>query len=243
MQYKHLLAKTVFQVSCFQESADHARKHSIHKRSSGTEAASTVMVVIAGAILTGMVIMIFFIIWKMRKNRDRTISPDLPDKQLLTPVRGNTMVSEPEDVPSLSPFPRPPTELISTPVPATLRYTTRTLEEICDEIKSLTRPILAELKSYTSPPLPVHQTMTAVFLLLGEDRKFLRDWNNIIILMKVSGKDSFMARLGRFTKAEEKVVKEAGKLVKSMSFEDVHSAGKSVSVLFHWASKVCDGNP
>ena len=205
------------------------------------------MVVIAAAILTGMVVIILFIFWKMRKNRDRTISPDLPtemtEKELLTPVRGNTMVSEPEDMPSVSPFPRAPTELISTPVPATLRYTTQTLQEICDEIKSVTRPILAELKSYTSPPLPVHKTMTAVFLLLGEDRKFLRDWNNIIILMKVSGKDSFMARLGRFNKAEEKVVKEARKLVKSMSFEDVHSAGKSVSILFHWASKVCDENP
>jgi len=232
----------------YEESSENGRHHRLYRRSTpGTDAASTVMVVIAALILIGMVIIIIIIFCKMRKQRERTISPDLPTEmtattpvsRMQTPARCPTPrieISPPQSPGnSLSP---PPTSTI--PVPVSLNYTPQTLQEICEEIESLTRPIVAELKSYTSPPLPVHKTMTAVFMLLGENRKFLNDWNNILILMKANGKESLMWKLSKFTTADNKVVREVRRMIKDMKFEDVRSAGKSVSHLFRWVSKVCD---
>ena len=151
------------------------------------------MVVIATIILTGMVVILFFICWKMRKLRERTVAP----------------------------------------VP-------KTLQEICAEIESLTRPILAELKSYTSPPLLVHNMMMAVFMLLGEDRKLVSNWSNILILLKGSRENSLVSKICHFTVADDKVFREVKKLIKDMTFEDVHSAGKNGSHLFRWVLKVCN---
>ena len=183
------------------------------------------MVVIATIILTGMVVILFFICWKMRKQRERTISP--------VPETPKIQISPPplEDIPS-----RPLTSGVLT----TLNYTPQTLQEICADIESLTRPIVAELKSYSSPPRPVHNTMMAVFMLLGEDRKLLSNWSNILILMKGSRENSLISRISNFTVADDKVLKEVRKLIKDMTFEDVHSAGKNGSHLFRWVLKVCN---
>merc|ERR550537_2056786 len=188
----------------------------------------------------------------MRKQRDRTISPDLPTEMTVaktpesgikTPVKSRTpliQISPPESPDTIQLVSPPQTA----PVPITLQYSQspQTLQEICEKIESLTRPILAELKSYTSPPQPVHKTMTAVFLLLGEDHKFLKDWNNILILMKAGGGDSLMSRLGQFTAADNKVMKDVRKLIQGMTLEEVKSAGRSVSHLFNWVCKVCYEN-
>jgi len=174
-------------------SGEKERLHIRHKRS--TDAAATGMVVIATIILTGMVVILFFICWKMRKLRERTVAP----------------------------------------VP-------KTLQEICAEIESLTRPILAELRSYTSPPRPVHNMMMAVFMLLGEDRKLVSNWSNILVLLKESRGNSLVSRICHFTVADDKVLKEVRKLIKDMTFEDVHSAGKNGSYLFRWVLKVCNTN-
>ncbi|XP_063681265.1 uncharacterized protein LOC134816371 [Bolinopsis microptera] len=210
----------------YKGSGEKERLHNRHKRST-EDAAATVMVVIATIILTGMVMIIFFIFWKMRKQRERTISPvpETPQIQISPPPL--------EDIPS-----RP----LTSGVPTTLNYTPppQTLQEICADIESLTRPIVAELKSYTSPPLPVHNTMVAVFMLLGEDRKLLSNWSNILILMKGSRENSLMSRISNFTVADNKVLKEVRKLIKDMTFEDVHSAGKNGSHLFRWVLKVCN---
>ena len=122
------------------------------------------------------------------------------------------------------------------------RGRTQTLQEILADIVSMTRPILAELRSYTSPPLLVHNMMMAVFMLLGEDRKLLSNWSNILILLKGSRENSLVSRICHFTVADDKVLKEVRKLIKDMTFEDLHSAGKNGSHLFRWVLKVCNTN-
>ena len=122
------------------------------------------------------------------------------------------------------------------------RGRTQTLQEILADIVSMTRPILAELRSYVSPPLLVHNMMMAVFMLLGEDRKLVSNWSNILILLKGSRENSLVSRICHFTVADDKVLKEVRKLIKDMTFEDVHSAGKNGSYLFRWVLKVCNIN-
>ena len=51
-----------------------------------------------------------------------------------------------------------------------------------------------------------------------------------------------MSRICHFTVADDKVLKEVRKLIKDMTFEDVHSAGKNGSYLFRWVLKVCNTN-
>ena len=50
-----------------------------------------------------------------------------------------------------------------------------------------TRPLLAELRSYSSPPGPVHRTMEAVFILLGEERRKYKDWKFVLWLLNGYG--------------------------------------------------------
>jgi len=47
----------------------------------------------------------------------------------------------------------------------------RRIEKLRNAIMSLDQPTIAEIKSYSSPPVAVNHVMTATFLLLGESEK------------------------------------------------------------------------
>ena len=113
----------------------------------------------------------------------------------------------------------------------------KSLEEIEQEIKSLTRPIIAGLRSYTSPPAPVHRTLIAVYLLLGENHKELKEWNKILSLLN---HNSLVSRIeGCKERGSEMLVTEARKVIKGMTDIEVYTADSSVYCLFEWVTKIC----
>ena len=186
---------------------------------------STVLAVIAGIILTGMALLILATFCKLRGG---SITP-VPSPEITIMVEDSDLLTAP-----------PPTLQPGSPA-RKLKYRSQTLKELKAEIASLTRPIIAELKSYSSPPKPVHRTMIAVYTLLGEPEKGLREWDNILHLLKRSGKGSLMARIADFKSedASAGLVVKVRKQVADMTSAEVASAGKSVSSLFLWVNTVC----
>jgi len=47
----------------------------------------------------------------------------------------------------------------------------RRIEKLRNAVMNLDQPTIAEIKSYSSPPVAVNHVMTATFLLLGESEK------------------------------------------------------------------------
>lgn len=119
----------------------------------------------------------------------------------------------------------------------------QTLEEIEKEIKSLTRPIIAELRSYISPPPVVHMTMIAVYLLLGEIHMELKEWNNIVLLLSYTGNNSLVSRLESYKKpGDETIINNARELISHFTEIEVKAAGPIVSCLFAWAMHMVCAN-
>lgn len=122
-----------------------------------------------------------------------------------------------------------------------MKYRSQTLEEIRDDVVSLTRPILAELRSYSAPPATVHKTIIATYMLLGEPAKKLRDWSKVLSLLKES--PSLMTRIRNFDDASKNLntVKQVRVLIKGLTYREVCASGTTVISLFGWVKKVCEG--
>ena len=57
----------------------------------------------------------------------------------------------------------------------------RRIEKLRHVLRHLDQQIIAEIKSYASPPEQVHQVMLATFVLLGEDEAHLTKVGNTMI--------------------------------------------------------------
>ena len=114
------------------------------------------------------------------------------------------------------------------------------IEEVKKNIFELKRPLIAELKSMTSPPVPVHRTMIATYLLLGEDIAQLQDWNNIVILFNKSGKLSMKYRIQEFKvqNLSSSVAKLADKQILGLTADEVYEANQAASLFFDWAEMI-----
>ena len=50
-------------------------------------------------------------------------------------------------------------------------------------ITLLPRPLLAELRSFSTPPPEVHKALIASYLLLGEKKKDVDKWKEVVIML------------------------------------------------------------
>jgi len=59
------------------------------------------------------------------------------------------------------------------------------IEKLRNAVMNLDQPTIAEIKSYSSPPVAVNHVMTAMFLLLGESEKRMQ----VREILLISGTD------------------------------------------------------
>ena len=84
----------------------------------------------------------------------------------------------------------------------------------------------------------MHRTLIAVYLLLGENHKELKEWNKILSLLN---HNSLVSRIEGYKEREsEMLVTEARKVIKGLSENEVQTADSSVYCLFEWVNKICD---
>ena len=209
---------------------------------------ATVLVAIGGVILSTMVLLLLFLFCRHRKGGlGQIISPSISPATIPTcksPL--SSSCSSPSSQGALSGGNLLGVGMLSggnlrhsTPVPVELSYEPQTLADVEQEIVQLTRPLLAELRSYSSPPAPVHRTMEAVFILLGEERGKLKDWKFVLGLLNRSGSRSMVARIAACKKPAGKAVSQARSIVKGMSSQEVNAAGSQVTCLFTWVTIIC----
>ena len=115
------------------------------------------------------------------------------------------------------------------------------IEKIKKNIQELKRPLIAELKSMSSPPVDVHRSMTAAFILMGENREDLRDWNNIVILLGKTGRE-YVKRKVQGLKVEDvtkEMAEKAEKQILGLSSDEVYEANQAASLFYDWAEMIC----
>lgn len=74
----------------------------------------------------------------------------------------------------------------------------RHLDRIAHDVLEMKQPTIAELRSYKYPPPVIYDVMKSTFLMLGEKKEYLEDWEDIQILMGRIGKDSMLRRVKQF---------------------------------------------
>jgi len=115
------------------------------------------------------------------------------------------------------------------------------IEKIKKNIQELKRPLIAELKSMANPPVDVQRSMTAAFLLMGENLKDLKDWNNIVILLNKTGRDSVKRRVQELKVQDvtEEMASSAGEQILGLTSDEVYEANQAASLFFDWAEMIC----
>ena len=115
------------------------------------------------------------------------------------------------------------------------------IEKIKKNIQELKRPLIAELKSMASPPVDVHRSMTAAFLLMGENLKYLKEWNNIVILLNKTGRDSVKRRVQelKVQDVSEETANLAEEQIKGLTSDEVYEANQAASLFFDWSEMIC----
>ena len=115
------------------------------------------------------------------------------------------------------------------------------IEKIKKDIQELRRPLIAELKSMTSPPFDVHRSMTAAFLLLGEDLKYLKEWNNVVILLNKTGQESVKRRVQelKVQDVSEELANAAEEQIQGLTSDGVYEASQAASLFFNWTEMMC----
>ena len=114
------------------------------------------------------------------------------------------------------------------------------VELLTANIMDLSRPLIAALKSYKEPPDTVFKIMVAVYMILGEPKKRLKKWDDILVLMLRTNEDSLVNRIGRCNPPNEQVLEEVRGLLAGLKQANVANVDRSILNLFLWAQKVCE---
>eukprot|EP00116_Pleurobrachia_bachei_P002106 sb/3462368/ len=115
------------------------------------------------------------------------------------------------------------------------------IEKVKKNIMELKRPLIAELKSMANPPVPVQKAMTGAFLLMGEKASYLREWNNIVILLNKTGQLSVKRRVQelQMDRVTDEIAKSAEDTMFGLSSDEVYEANQAASLFYDWADMIC----
>lgn len=72
------------------------------------------------------------------------------------------------------------------------------LNKIAHDVLEMKQTTIAELRSYNYPSEVIVDVMRSTFLMLGEKKEYLEDWEDLQILMGKLGKDSMLRRVLQF---------------------------------------------
>lgn len=109
-------------------------------------------------------------------------------------------------------------------------------------VMDLNRPLLAELRSFSTPPPEVHKALIASYLLLGEKKKDVDKWKEVVIMLGKTGKASVKRRVQTLEVENIKVevATEAHSYIKDLDSETVYEANQAAALFYEWADLMCD---
>lgn len=116
------------------------------------------------------------------------------------------------------------------------------LEKTREQIVNMKAALVAELKSYTSPPRVVHDVMASAFLILGQTEKQVSTWAQIVSLLGKTGKESFKRRLVEFDakSVTPVIVAAVHKRFKAVDFRAVREASAGATLFYAWVEGVLE---
>ena len=113
-------------------------------------------------------------------------------------------------------------------------------DKVWKAIQEMSRPLIAELRSFSDPPVPVFKTMIATFRLLGYENTQLSVWREIVILLNKTGKQSIKRRVQEFeaVTASLDLVDEVSVLLNTYSATEVFEANQAAGLFYDWIEMV-----
>ncbi|KAI8508799.1 hypothetical protein Bbelb_138980 [Branchiostoma belcheri] len=113
------------------------------------------------------------------------------------------------------------------------------LESLRHKIMAMNQATVAELKTYNQPPPAVNQVMMATFLLLGNSKAQIKDWQLLQTLMGKTGKQSLKRRIKKCqpAKLSPEVVADAKKLLQEndLTLDSVRSVSNGAATFYVWS--------
>lgn len=116
------------------------------------------------------------------------------------------------------------------------------LELIKKAVMELTNGHIAEIKSYSAPPVQVHKVLMALLIVLGEEPEIVRDWFEIQVLLVKTGKLSLKRRIQEYNsnRLSSSSAKRAANIIGDIKSEELHSISKAAKVFYLWTSAVIE---
>jgi len=116
------------------------------------------------------------------------------------------------------------------------------LELIKKAVMELTNAHIAEIKSYSAPPVQVHKVLMALLIVLGEEPDLVRDWFEIQVLLVKTGKMSLKRRIQEYNPANLSTgsAKRAANIIRDIQSSELHSISKAAKVFYLWTSAVVE---
>ncbi|XP_041375695.1 hillarin-like [Gigantopelta aegis] len=116
----------------------------------------------------------------------------------------------------------------------------RRLKMFLHDVLQLTQPTISEIHNYMRPRDTIHDVMTAVFLILGEEPVKLKKWEYIQHQMRQVGRTSLIARIKRFdvTNVDMTNIEKAHRLIETYTEEAVNDVSVGVAIFYKWAQNI-----
>ncbi|XP_046327334.2 vicilin-like seed storage protein At2g18540 isoform X1 [Haliotis rufescens] len=111
------------------------------------------------------------------------------------------------------------------------------LERIRHEILELKQSTVAEIRSYSKPPLVVHTVMTVTLLILGHKEKDTKDWKAVQALVGKTGKESLKRQCvqTQAAKIPIAIAKRAKTLLDKFELDEVRDVSAGAATFYVWA--------
>ncbi|XP_053398594.1 uncharacterized protein LOC123558094 isoform X2 [Mercenaria mercenaria] len=118
-----------------------------------------------------------------------------------------------------------------------LRDQLERIEKLRHSVLNLDSKTIAEIKTYSSPPDGVHQSMMATFILLGSAPKEVRNWRTCQALVGKTGRESLMRRISSFdpNKCSLAVAKTANRMIEDYSMSQIRDVSAGAATFFGWS--------
>ncbi|KAL3865486.1 hypothetical protein ACJMK2_042871 [Sinanodonta woodiana] len=114
------------------------------------------------------------------------------------------------------------------------------LKSYTHDILEMTPETISEIKCYLKPPKFVHDVMMATYMLLGEKRNELENWETIRNLMGITGRGNLLRRIKDFEPMQVLfgIYAEVEYLLKSYTEVDARTASLGAGTFYVWLVKV-----
>ncbi|XP_066287072.1 uncharacterized protein [Branchiostoma lanceolatum] len=113
------------------------------------------------------------------------------------------------------------------------------LETLRHKIMAMNQATVAELKAYNQPPPAVNQVMMTTFLLLGNSKAQIKNWQLLQTLMGKTGKQSLKRRIKKCqpAKLSPETVADARRLLheSDLTLESVRSVSNGAATFYVWS--------